>query len=769
MSNYKFSATFSFHPHVLPALLVVAFFGPGQYSAALAQEAAATTAASTLEEIIVTATKRAESIQEVPLAITAFSGKDLADVGAHTTFDLADQTPALRIESASGLALPRFNLRGVGGDEYSPNANESVGVYMDEVFLNNTVGQGFPLFDLDRVEVLRGPQGTLWGKNTTAGAISFISRKPSADLNGYAMQTFGSFGERDVEAAVGGPLIGDQLMGRASILYNSRDGFVRDDYLGTKIGGYTQAAGRMQLLWKMGDSGQLLLNAHESHMEQTIPLYHVGYLPGGFDFNGIATSSDPFQTNQSLPSDGVVNTSGGSAKLDWNLAGDWHLTNILAIEDNNFRQALDDDATKLTIFDEYTTSSAEQVSEELRLSSPDRGPLSWIFGAYALNETLHSDYILPEDGTSPVTGADTNSKFITRNYAVFANSTIHIAPTWTARLGLRETREQKTLNQVGNYYGLSSPDSANVHLSPIPLVPFLNFVQDRTWSDLTWDASLEHQFSDNAMAYIRSAKGFKGGNYNGAIFSPGDESAVNPETLVDYEAGVKSTWFDRRVTANADVFRYDYRDLQVFILQQVSTKLENAAKASDAGVELEIAAAPTDQLLFRLSASYVDAKYNDFSNASVPFGLNAGNPVDLSGQPLERAPKETASILAQYAIPLRAGKLTLQTNWRYTSSVPFAAWVGSANLHPVPRFVPLLQTIFNETTQGAVTTGNARIAYADSADRFEIAAWAKNITDKRYKTNIYNLLFNGNTGYYLNDPLTFGVTVSYRFAGNGRE
>jgi iron complex outermembrane receptor protein len=718
-----------------------------------------TSTSDDLQEIVVTATKRTEKLQQVPLPITVLDGRELAQLGVQNPFDLAAYTPALRVESAFGLVQPRFNLRGVGTDEYGANAQGSVGVYVDEVFLNSTATQGLNIFDMDRVEILRGPQGTLWGMNTTAGAVIFTTRSPTDDVNGYASASYGNFDSRVIEAAVGGPLVDDRLLGRVSAIYSSFGGYVRNTYLDTIDNSNSESAGRVQLLWRFGDSGSLQLTGHEGHLNQVVPVFHAGYGPDGEDANGIGTSNDRYRVAEDARGLSTLTSSGGLAKLNWSLPNDWRLTNITAVEQNTVTLTVDDDATPLAIANEGYFSSAQQESEEFRLTSPDRGPVTWIAGVFGLYETLKFRYTLPLFDTN------TQSDIDTRNYAAFGSTTVHFADRVTGRFGVRYTNENKSIEQQGVYYTPSPVDQYNVALSTTPFIPFLNFNQSETWKQTTGDASLDYRIAERAMIYARVAKGFRGGTYNTVITGPDQQGAANPETLIDYELGAKTQEWDGRLTINAAAFLYNYRDLQVILLQSAGAKLQNAATARIDGVEFEASAAPNDHWLLHLYGSWIDAIYTSFANASVPAALNSGLPANLDSQPLERAPKDTAGLLVRYSFPVTQGSVSLETDWRYTGKVIFAPWVGSRNLQPVPSLAPYVQNVFSLTTQNPVTTGNARVIYAAPGDRLEVSAWAKNLANVQYKTNMFNLVFNRNAGIYWNDPLTYGMTVSFKFGG----
>lgn len=645
----------------------------------------------------------------------------------------------------------------MGTDEYTPNAQGSVGVYVDEVFLNTTATQGLNMFDLEKVEVLRGPQGTLWGMNTTAGAITFTPRAPTEQPSGYATVSYANFDSRTVEAAIGGPLVGDELLGRVSVLYDNFGGYVRNSYLGTIDNSNSQEAVRGQLLWKLGDSGSLKLSGHEANLHQVVPIFHAGYGLDGEDANGIGTSNDRYQVAEDGRGLGALTSSGGLAKLNWAFPNDWRLTNIAALEQNTLRGFDDDDATPLAVSNEGQFSSAQQESDELRLTSPDDRPVTFIAGVFGLYEYLKIRYALPQFETN------TDSSIITRNYAGFGSATVRFENRLTARAGVRYTYENKSIEQFGENYTPSPVDQYNAGLSTTPLVPFLNFDDSRSWKQTTGDVSLDYRISDSAMLYARVAKGFRGGTYNTAITGPNQQGSVDPETLIDYEIGTKTQELDRRVTINAAVFLYEYRDLQVFLLQTIGAELQNAATARIEGLEFEASASPNEHWLLHLYGSWIDATYTSFPNASVPAALNSGLPVNLSGQPLERAPKDTAGLSGRYSFPALRGAVSLETDWRYTGKVIFAPWVGSNNLQPVASLAPELQRIFNLTTQNPVTTGNARIAFAAPGGRLEIAAWVKNLTNAQYKTNMFNLVFNRSAGILWNTPVTYGMTLSLNF------
>jgi iron complex outermembrane receptor protein len=712
----------------------------------------------TLQEIIVTATKRAENIQEVPIPITALQSADIEALGIHTGFDLEGYVPGLRVEGTGGLGTPRFNLRGLGTDEYTPNANPSVGFYLDEVYFDSTVAQALQLFDIDQVAVFRGPQGTLWGKNTTAGAISFTTKQPTDDFSAYSNVEIGNYDSRVVEAAIAGPLVGDSLLARVSVDYNYFGGYVRNTLTDTIDNGHSISGARFQLLWKAGDQATIHLTLHDNTLDQVVPTSHGGYLPGGLDANGYGSPEpDRYQVAEDGRGLSTVTSSGGLLKLDWSLPLEWQFVDLLSLERNTWSILDDDDASPFVVSNEGIFSNAQQVSDELRLASPATGPASGIFGLYFLHDTLNFRYPEPQFGVNAL------SEVTTKDYAAFASGTMKFSDRITGSAGVRYTREDKGIDQSGDYYTPSPIDPYNYALSTTPLVPFLSYSNSQAWSRVTWDSTLKYQVNEDAMVFARAARGFRGGNYNTAISGPNQQGSVAPENLLDYEIGTKFQTPAKGLTIDASVYDYEYSDLQVFLLEDLGATLENAAKARIYGAELEIAMAPDDRWFANISGAYTHARYTSFPDASVPPPLNGGAPADLTGQPLERAPEGTASALLRYTLPVSGGNVAFQTDWYYIGRTIFQPWVDSPSLHPVPALAPYLSTIFDLTSQDPVTIGNARITFTTTNDRLAVALWAKNLTNALYKTNAYNLVFNRNAGIYWNPPLTYGISVTLKF------
>lgn len=714
-------------------------------------------------DIIVTATRRSESLQNVPAAITAIQGDELQKLGVKDAFGIVSQTPNMFVDSANGArSAPRFNLRGVGTNDFTASAVPSVGVYFDDVFIASTYGQGVPLFDLDRVEVLRGPQGTLWGKNTTAGAVNILSRPPGGTLNGYARISYGNYNNREVEGALGGDIIDGKLAARLSFITAARDGLYRNVVTGAKGNSFEDTAARFQLQWDPSDtiSARLILTARDEHEEQYFMM--DGINADGSNFLGYKNPSrESFGSD--VPSPIVNKTRGATLKVQADL-GFADLASISSYFDNRFHARADLDASPLVFGGADYSINTHQMTQELRLTSPQSRSLRWILGAYYLFEHLENQNVvsfpnIPGFSTARLIQQDTSSA------AIFANVEYDVFDKFTLIGGLRYTTERKSPNILVGSFDPSPTDPYNFNQGS-NFSPFVDTSLKDTVRKFTWDLTARYQFNPAVQVYARAASGFKSANFNFAIFAPADVSVARPETLVSYEMGLKSTWFDRKLQVNLTGFYYDYKDYQIPVfVQGIALQYANAKKATVKGFEVEIVARPTNALTLRLSGGYSDAHFGDFPNASAPGEVNSGLPFDASGQRLPRSPRGTASALLRYEAPVGSGTFNFQTDWNYVGDVKFDTWTEASNLSAAPGYAASLGRMRSTLEQQGYLLGNARVGYRFADDRAELSLWVKNITDRYYKTNAYNFFSLGVTGFTRGDPRTFGATLEFRFGG----
>ena len=348
---------------------------------AMAQEAASDNADS--DEIVVTAQKRSDNIRNIPFSISAVNGEDIADLttGGEDIRALAGRVPNLNVESTFGRVFPRFYIRGLGNSDFTLNSQASVAQYYDEVILENQLLRGMPAFDLERIEVLRGPQGTLWGRNATAGAVHLVSKKPGSTAEGHARLGYGRFGTTSVELAAGGPVAGEALSARVAVLYQRQGDSVRNVTTGGKLGGYNDVAARAQLLWQPGASTDVLLQLSARSLDGTSTLFN-GKQPGlPFRKREIALESD-------RNSDQKLNQYGVTLNVKHDFSG-FELTSITSWQSGNLFSVGDiDGSPRAALINASYINDLDQITQELRLSSNGDGALSWQAGFFLFDESI---------------------------------------------------------------------------------------------------------------------------------------------------------------------------------------------------------------------------------------------------------------------------------------------------------------------------------------------------------------------------------------------
>lgn len=752
-------------PHFRPrtqaaSLLTTLLLAPA--APVLADEAApeaspdGASAAVTLDNVTVTALKRKESIQKVPSAVTAVSGQDIQAQNLLTTKDIAKEVPGATGWNAEYRARPRFFIRGIGSNEATNNAVQPIGIYVDEVYYLNSLFLGGPLFDLERVEVLRGPQGTLWGKNTTGGAYNFISAAPGFTQGGYAKLGVGDYGQRLVEGAFGGALVDGVLAQRLSLHYDERDGWATNRLNGQDIGGLRDLALRYQLLANLGANATATLNLHARRFSgsstpsypvtraglTTIDGYTSPYVLTG-DRSKVDYSGDNVDTD--------VDTEGANLKLEWNI-GDLLLTSISAYDEGKRETpAADTSITPHVYSFSYGRNSARQYSQELRLASPRENRLNWIVGAYYFNDLNHNASATA--AAYPVSASNralTYSQYrqTTESAAVFGSATFDVTERFSLTAGLRYTSEKVgidlgTLASLATVNGSVPFTSSNwwrIDSAPLPLVQVQAQHENRTWNNLGFDFTPSFQIDEHQLAYARIASGYRSGNYAGGASLSSPPVVVNPEKLTAYELGYKSEWLGGRLSANAAAYYYDYRDIQLTVNRIIDgtfrSILANAGQGHVKGVELELRALLTDNLAVHGNVSSLRTKYTELVTGTTSY----------KGYNFARVPNETGLIGVDYRVPLAVGALTLATDWAYT---------GKHNFNVTDRTDPYV-------VQQGYWLGTVRAGYAFNEGKSSVGVYVNNVTDKDYKIQAQLYAYN----YYttrLGDPRTWGVTFNTRF------
>ncbi|EZP70992.1 TonB-dependent receptor [Sphingomonas paucimobilis] len=770
---------------------ILALFAAGHAPAALASETAAAAdsaipadAADTAEAdsgsgIVVTAQRREERLQDVPVAITAFD-KDLFTVGGlgRSANEVLNYVP----NASAGTqqhGRPRWWIRGVGAGQQQLDLASPVGFYLDDVYISNSSATGLPLFDLERVEVLRGPQGTLWGKNTTGGAINVISKRPS--LNGqddsYVKLEYGSYDNKIAEGGIGTTIVDDKLAARLSFRFDDRGGRFDNLYTGGKSNEIKDNVIRGQLLANPTDNLQALLSVHYRDYDTDGTYWTTAsYAASGVVRNGYVPSTDINDVSINAPEYSRNKQFGGSLYVDLDLGGA-ALTWIAGYERFKTRGAGDGDYTPLEISRSYSAARTSQWTQELRLASNGNDRLSWIIGAFYFNEKIRSNAFsatLPQTAvpalaitpTAPTPAfSETAYRHKAESGAVFGSTTFRFTDAIKLTLGGRWTRETKTLDfDRRASAGASWSNYAqwwNSYTGAIGGPGTFGNDLKRTWDAFTYDVTPSWNIDSNNLIYAKFSHGVKSGGFNTAATLPVALTAVRPEKLDAYEIGYKSTWLDGLLTFNATAFHYDYKDVQVNVVGPnpgavggaTVSYLQNAEKAKVDGAEFELTLAPAQGLKFNAALGLLDTEYQKFQV------LNGG--ANLAGAQFVRSPKVTLNAGGSYRFALAdLGSIELAADARYQSRQYYFVTPQDAD----NRYY---------LTQKPYTLTNLRVTYTTPSENLSITGFINNLFDVRYLNHSLpganfaqpsNPAF-GQTGDTVAwaDPQTLGVAALFRF------
>jgi len=741
-------------------------------SCALTGVAAAQTAQ--LEEVVVTAQKRAENLQDTPIAISAVSGETLERLNIDDLGAIAAANPALVYSEAGGEA--QLYIRGIGSNIFSIGVDQSVATHIDGVYVGRA-NMGLTQFlDIDRVEILRGPQGSLYGRNATGGAINIISRAPTDDFSAYVSGLVGSFNRVDVRGALSGPL-SDSLSARVAVRRLKDDGYTEDlDSRGAnKIDDNDLTAVRGSLRWKT-DALTATLIAEQSEFENgntsIFPIDNTG-LAESF---GAVSNRDIHQTRNNTPSFHKWNTGGVTGNIDWNLNEAVNMNLTLGYRDWDSDFLFNTDGTEIEITRSSFIYQSEQMSAELRLSG-EQAWGRWLVGAYWFDEDKYGALGLVRAGFTPPSVALPPRSFVFRAdgtgeaTAFFGQVDFKLADTLTLSAGLRYSDEtkgdllrQSTLLPDLELLGLFTPN-------PIPdATAATTRSVSRSWDAWTPRVGLEYRPADGQLLYLTYSEGFKSGGFNDlSVVNP----PFNPEFIDSFEVGAKTEWLEGRLRANASAFYYDYQDLQVSVFASVgaitTTFTTNAAEATVKGLELDLQAKPAAGLDVAASVALLDARYDRFVT---PYGsCNAGNVsldarcagrvglprlIDAAGNRLNNAPKFKGSLTATYTLDLSGGgAVSLQ---------------GAVHHQGRVYFLPANTEVMS---QEAYTLVDARIGFENEAGNLSVGAFVKNLADEDYFHNIVqftstsdarkDIFAIGNALGYPAAGRQWGLEVSYRF------
>lgn len=705
-------------------------------SSAWAQEAEQPGASADDGEIIVTARRRDERLQDVPAAVSAFSEEGLEALQASTIGDIQAAVPNLTIHVGDAQNAVVY-IRGVGQVDSLAFADPGVGIYLDDVYLGRAQGAFLDVYDVERVEVLRGPQGTLHGRNTIGGAVKFVSRALTPEPSGSMELGAGDYGLIEGRASLNMPLIGDTLIGKVAIAGAARDGFSTNSVDGSDDGGKALLAGRVAFDWRPTSDLAFRLNfdASSDRPDTSRTPARATSVFGLFPPN-----ADPFRIDANFNDLSELDTSGVSLTAQWDIADDWILKFITAYRRMNYDTKLDLDATGASFFGVYDDESQRQFSQELQaLYSGDR--LDFTGGLYFFREDdfTYSGLYAPDIALITASVNDQTN----RSMAVYGQGTYELAERLSITAGLRYTYEEKDFFRSQRLFLGPTPPYPVVYDAPGNLeITNVDLTED--WAALTPRLGVDYHFNDDLMAYASISRGFKSGGFDGRANTAAAAAPYDPETLWAYEAGLRSQWMDGRLTANATVFFNDYTDLQLssFVADaqgNFSALFTNAGKASMYGLELDLAYRPSSADTITANIGYLDGGYEEYIG---PGGL------DISDQrELVNAPRWSARLGGQHTFSLgAAGALILGADASYRSKT-----------YPTVSSSEVL-------AQDAYTLVDAFLRYETPDGAWRVTLGGQNLTDERYITQGFDL--SDSLGYqlaYYGDPRTWTVRLGMRF------
>ena len=709
-----------------------------------------------LQDIVVTAQKRSESVQDIALAVTALGGDALASRAAATVSGLAQQVPSLNVSEQIGQA--RVTLRGIGVDNISTGAESGVAFNQDSVYYSRSAAALASFYDVDRIEVLRGPQGTLYGRNATGGSVNIITRQPTQDLGFGGSVTVGNHETINVDGYVTGGL-SDTVAARLSFQTQHHDGYGRNLVTRSDIDTKNSQAVRGQLLFDAGGPLTVLIAGDYYRSKDRSNGYHylgpagetatgdpvtpTALLLGGYAASNerdIATPNDPRAKAEFY---------GGRIDIGYQLSDVVRLRSLTAYRYSNYTLDTDINPFSVTLFPLFLREKSRQFTQELQLNAEsDRN--KFVGGIFYLHENIDG----AENGSvnlQTVGGPDMDMQGFyaggllrTRALAVYAQNTYSVTDQLRLTVGARYSWEKKRVADQSDFDLVTPYDPANQ-----PLVPV--FHDRKTFKAFTPKIGIEFEPVPDTLLYASFSKGFKSGTYNLGSSSP----ALQPEKVDAYEAGIKTMLLDRRLRANIAGFYYDYSDLQVGQVRGPLLLLENAATARIYGIEGEFAVQPVRNFEISLNASWLHARFRDYISADQARVSGDGVTVDpvtgdpaynLKGKALPQSPNYTINLAAQYDIPLASGSLQLRAESFWSDRVYFSA--------------------FNrpEVGQAAYNLQNAYVTWK-SGGRWTVSAYIKNIGDKTIRASgqVATALLGSPIVGYVQPPRTYGLRIGFEY------
>ena len=710
--------------------------------------------AAVIEEVVVTAQKREQNVQDVGIAISAVTGEQMRQLGYTNAQQVTALAPGVHTVQPNGEANYAIAMRGVAANDFTTNVESPVAIYLDEVYISQMSGSGFMLFDMERVELLRGPQGTLYGRNATGGLAHFVTVKPAQEVDGYGQLTVGSYDQVKFEGALGGGL-GEGISARVSVATHDNNGYVRNRFLDERLNNANELAGRVQLLFEPSDSFSVLLNYRRS--EQDIDTGFFEHVTANVE--GVLTPDEVNEVLGYIDNDGDVYegdydrdghndlvTEGFSATANWDFEN-FTLTSITDYSTVVRDYIEDSDASPVPLFNFYLTTDAEQFSQELRVSGATEA-MDWVAGVYYLDLSVKDSngaetdpFVDPAGDTPYVTGLDNPYETNTESWSVFGQIERRLNDRLTGILGGRWIRDEKDHAYSINVVDFV-PGTVQRNGNPNILAPVADYFGEREDDEFSVRVALNYDMSEDVMVYASWNRGVKGGGYNSPVFPFMSEDlayddatmSYDPEQLDAFEVGFKSRLAGGLVVFNGAAYYYDYKDYQAFQIVFLDTLTTNA-DAESYGFELELQATPGEGLDVILGMAYNDIEV-DLGRGPAPKTTSV------------QSPKWNLNGLVRYAWPMAGGTVAAQVDALYRSKHYFS-------LTGLPT-----------VEENGYTITNASISYTSADGSYSVTGFVHNLGDVQHLVQTFDLsgpAVFGMVEQYYNKPRWWGVSLAMNF------
>jgi iron complex outermembrane recepter protein len=728
-----------------------------------AQEAAT----PVLGEIVVTAARREQSLQDVPMAVSALSSERLADAGVNEFQKLELQVPSLEVEGNTNPFTTSLRIRGMGNLANIPNFEPAVGLFVDGAYRSRSGVAMGDLLDVERIEVLRGPQSVLYPKNVTAGVVSVITQRPTDEFNVWGGASFGNLDYWQLQGGINGALT-DGVRGRLVAVTSDREGGFDDIVNGTHSGGFSRTAARGQLEFDIGERASLRLIAGYADKEGDCCSPDV--LPGALSQTFMTALQRPVDTdplNRKTAYSDPYKFEGDQYDLlaEFTYEFDFGvLTSTTSLDHFKVWSQIDAEQSALTIGVFIDRQESDAFGQEFRLTSTGDGPISWMTGAYFYDNdftrgSLSTDEpmfvlgpdVVPLPAVPGAAGDQSSFRSLndTRHWSLFGQADWQVTDRTRLSAGLRYIDEKKSIDARSVLQVVATPSFAQTITVPAPVVA------ERSSDGIAWNLSALFDVAEDSTVYVTVAEGYKAGGYNGDWDAGGTLTAEKrefaDETAFNLEAGLKSRFWDDQATLNLSVFRSEFDDFQNASFLGASFLVRNAEKVVTQGIELDGSVRPREWVTFDYAVTYLDAEYDKFTQGACYFGRTPTDAVertcDLSGETMPNAPTWRTNLGVQFQQALGSGTGFFRTDWAYSSD-------QNADTALDPR-----------AEQDAYNLWSARLGWHN--ERYGVTLWGENLTDETIKTaagpqTIFGSL-DGGMQFFLNEPRTYGVTVDVRF------